>query len=476
MLWLAATLAASALMGCSDDAPPGEMRVAVQRAIPGQTCWASLTADAPDAALGLDPPCAAPTDLAPRLAGGSDLIRLVIDYGADLEFTPGTTPPAPTITMTLDGVITATGGSVVPASSGKSRAIFLATFQAPPRAVTEMRFDVQAAQGFSHRVPESFRVDAPQVGLTVDQCKEGQPCELTGGIGTATTTVTVPGATAVDVTLSSTLDDVLQPLSVVVRANIPGGTVGSPVMTGHAFPAVPLAGNASSTWQLFGQWNSSTGAGPRITLNAPVPAIRVQQCASDVPCALAGGVGNAAVELVVPSSAATSATLTWAIDNVLQPGSQSVPLATLMVAPTGPVAMGTTFVPVPVVHGGAAWQLFAQYAGTTSSAPVVTILAPTLGAALACGSTCVPKVGGKVGLLITAPAGFVTPTALVSTSVDGVPSVVSASVTLTTLDVNAGTISGVMSLPVPSSAGSTWQIDTIVGAYKAPAILTTIVP
>jgi hypothetical protein len=47
---------------------------------------------------------------------------------------------------------------------------------------------------------------------------------------------------------------------------------------------------------------------------------------------------------------------------------------------------------------------------------------------------------------------------------------------LSTLDVNAGTISGVLSLPVPNASGATWQIDTVVGPYKAPTILTTIEP
>jgi hypothetical protein len=580
-LLLASILAASLLTGCSDDLPPGEMKVAVQRSVPAQDCWATVTGGEPDPQLPLDRPCPA-ADPQPHVTGGSDLIRLVIDYGSDVAFTPGTKPPLPTVTMTLDGVATPTGGSIRPGALQGERAFFLATFKAPAREVTEMVLEVQAAQGFGHRVPQAIRVDAPRVEVTIDQCKEDAPCELTSGTGTAAITVTVPGSTPVDVTLTSQINNILQPLTQVVHANTAGGTTGNPVMTGSAFPVVPVAPEGA-TWKLIAQWGTSEGEGPVITLRKPVveltldkcaantpchlisgvdvlglkatvpgmvpgdvtltstidgllqpgsttisvktlindasgpkmsgpahivapvakegaqwvlhaqygastfttPAVTlhtpvvdlaVQQCGMPGPCVLTGGVGSAVLDLRVPAATAPTVTLTWAIDNVLQQGSQMIQLGPPVMTPNGQISMGTAFLPVPAVHDGATWQIFAQHVGMTSGAQAITIQAPTLGAELTCGPGCVPKASGTVALRVTAPEGFITKTALVSTSVDGVPSVNDATLTLSTLDVNAGTISGVLSLPVPNASGATWQIDTVVGPYKAPTILTTIEP
>jgi hypothetical protein len=90
---------------------------------------------------------------------------------------------------------------------------------------------------------------------------------------------------------------------------------------------------------------------------------------------------------------------------------------------------------------------------------------------LSCGASCNLAPGDLVGLEITAPGEIRPLQALITTRFQGVPDVVTAPVDLV---VNAdGTATGLMSLPVPNAQG-TWQVDTSVAGYGAPAIVTSI--
>jgi hypothetical protein len=229
-------------------------------------------------------------------------------------------------------------------------------------------------------------------------------------------------------------------------------------------------------WVFNAQWgNSHSPQSAPITLHQPVPGATVEQCKGQpTMCAMTGGVDSAVLDLTLPASSPTSVVLTWAINDVLQAGSQTVQLNTLTMPSSGPLATGTAFLPVPSAPDGATWKIFAQYGGNTTAVTPITLHAPTITAALGCGSACALKPGTMVGLIVTAPARSQVTTATVSTTVDGVPSVTNASLALSEINVGANTISGTLTLPVPNASGSQWQINATVGAYPASAIVNAI--
>lgn len=289
----AAALALLVAASCDESAPSG-MRVTVQRWLNEQQCWATMTEATVDPALAVPgEECAGTVE--PQLTAGADRVRAIIDYG-DLSFTPGTTVPPPTLTMTLDGVETPTGASLESPPRRDGRAYFVATFTAPLKAAAEMKLKASAAEGFAYAVPETFHVDAASVGISVEQCAPDAPCELVGGVGSAVVSVVVPGTTTQEVTVTSTIDDVAQPGERVIVAKTQDVMGGEPIMIGRDFVNVP-AEHDGALWQLTARFGIATGVSPVILLRSPSISASI---ACGAPCEV---IAKSSVSLVVSAPA-----------------------------------------------------------------------------------------------------------------------------------------------------------------------------
>lgn len=221
-LLLTALLIVTACDYFADDEPRGVL-VAVQKFAPGDGCeWISLTPDATvDGTELVDDVCPGTAD--PHLLGGSDRVRLVIDYGDDLEFDPGTILTQPAIVVTLDGIETSVDVSV-DTLPRDGRAMFLAVFTVPAQQTAQMAITVQASPGFAKRVSRTFSIEPPVVSLDV-VCADPANCEREGAVGNATAIVTVPGTIPHTVALLSEIDGEIQEQTYeVMTALAAGGT------------------------------------------------------------------------------------------------------------------------------------------------------------------------------------------------------------------------------------------------------------
>ena len=465
--FVALVVSLAAATGCTDGEPSG-MLVTVQKqdttgcfsALPGGDVMAN--------ALPLHDLCTTTPPNGP-LAGGVDVVRLVIDYG-DLQFASSTVVPSPTVSMTLDGVSTPFNATVVPLTTG-SFTSFFTTLTAPPQTVTGMLFSVQGAPGFSRGPLGPYAVQAPLVTVEVQNaqtCTSGA-C-LIAALGTASISVTAPGTVATPAMLTWTLNGVTQQQS-ATGSLTPQGM--SHLVTGVIPVPVPFGGD-NTRFQIAAQVGNAIGKSPVITLTAPVVAVAVQneQSCSAGTC-LTAAVGTVSVAVTAPGVATTPATLTWSLNGVTQPQS-----ATGMLAPQGilNVVTGLITFPVPVAPDNTPFQIVAQVGNSIGTSHAITLQAPFIGMKLSgCppNGVCTLKPSQNMLLVLSAPRLSEVTQAIVSTTEDGAPGLSSAVVSLNTMDVAKNTISGQLAIQAPSIPG-TWTITGTVGGYSAQSIIATI--
>jgi hypothetical protein len=206
------------------------------------------------------------------------------------------------------------------------------------------------------------------------------------------------------------------------------------------------------------------------TLRSPEPVIEIEGCAA-AGCRRTGAVGDATVHVRVPARSARSATLRAQLGDMLLPGSIPVALA----IDRGGTFEGVTSVPVPAADG-TTWTLIAELDGRSVVGPAITLDRPSITTQLICGAACVPGATTRTGVRITAPRDIKPPIALVTVLVAGVPLVLEGTKALTVIDATAGTISGVLEIPLPDLPAAQLTIDASVAGFPADVLLTTVGP
>jgi hypothetical protein len=204
------------------------------------------------------------------------------------------------------------------------------------------------------------------------------------------------------------------------------------------------------------------------TIVIPSVSLSLLECIAGQACVLTGATGNAHVRVSVLGTEPQTVLVHTLLD--------SQPLPDTLPPVITDMAQGhtehTTAIPVPPARDGAQWLISAQIGAEPPTNVIATIQAPAITSTLSCGNSCALVHGaGSVGLAIVAP-GLIHPLqALVDTSLNGVPQLVAAPVTLVVDAV--GHANGLLAVPIPSTAGS-WQVDVSVGGYSASSIVTTV--
>jgi hypothetical protein len=204
-----------------------------------------------------------------------------------------------------------------------------------------------------------------------------------------------------------------------------------------------------------------------LTTIAPPVSLTLLECSQGSLCELPGGVGSAHISLLVTGGAEQQVRIMSRLDNVPQPD----PIPPVKTFVVGNNSEAITGLPIPPAPDGTTWTIRAQLGDSAPAMVSVSIRAPELFTSLTCGTSCVLSSGDRVGLEIIAPSEIQTLEARVTTRLDGVPLLVNAVVPL---DKRAdGTAVGLLGLVAPVGAGS-WQIDTIIAGYAAPAIVAVV--
>ena len=198
----------------------------------------------------------------------------------------------------------------------------------------------------------------------------------------------------------------------------------------------------------------------------PTVSIALLDCAAGMPCELTGAVGSVHVSVSVFGDVPETIAIHSAIDGAPQP--DTVP--PLVTQPGMGNTTAIAAMPTPAAPDGATLAITAQLAGALPATASATVRAPAIASDLSCGTTCSLSAGDPVGLEVRAPAAIHPLQALVTTTLDGVPQLVAVPVTL--VPMADGSAIAELALTAPSAG--TWQIDSSVAGYPAPAIVTTV--
>jgi hypothetical protein len=472
----AATLLLSAI-GCSGQpAAPTPTVIVLKRSVEhGNVCWQATPEDAPPSDL---PLCAAP--FAGNVISGVDHLSLVVEYAAaagPLRFVAGQTPPAPTVTMLLDGVATPIAGT--PRASASLDPFYYDVDFVAPAPATSMVFEVQAEAGYGAPptapitvVPRAFERFSASCPRLVDPAGGsafgGNRC--VAGTGSASLTAEIASSTADTVTVVSAVDGV--PLGSVALTTSAGvdDTGTSIAETTLAPVPVPSADEGDASWTLTGTFGATTSPPATLALVAPRPLLSILGPCASTTCS--GGTGQVNVTVELPGATQQIVQLTSTVGAVTSTQQVTVgPMNPLV----GPLS-GSMLLNVPIASSGALWTLTASYQDQLASKQF-TIVSPMPTLSVTCGSTtpCAPREGGVVALTIGAPGALQDPTAVVRTSVNGVPDQQLDPLTLTSADGGA-TLTSTSTLQVPMSPGAQWTISAVVGGYATPSQALTIVP
>jgi hypothetical protein len=469
-------------VGCSSDTSPSGMTVTVQKWDPVNQCFATMVGDplpafAPNNSAQDGRAQACPVG-SPHLVASVDQVRMVIGYG-DLKFGSSTSPPAPTVTMTLDGVLTPTGASIT-LTQGVTPTVFVAAFMAPGRVVNEMDLFASVTAGFDHPPVGPLSVSGPNVSVSVPQCvADAAACDaIVAGVGSVSVVVSAPGTASSTGTITWTLNGIPQAGSTPLNLAPDPNTVNT--ITGVAFVPVPGATSATQ-WALTAQVGLGSGNAPNITLVAPVVRAAVEDCPDAGNCTLTADVGLVAVLVSAPGIASAampvSGTVTTTIDGVPQ---QSAFPVTLAAAPNQTNVMaGIAYVPVPAATDGAIWGLGAQVGTVFATVPSTIVLraptvVPTLQGCAAPPTPCSVAEGSAVSFTVQVPIGMSAQQVTISTMVGNAVDIGSLVVNLSMTDIDGKTISGTATLTAPTQSGATWLINANVGGYNAPTVRATI--
>jgi hypothetical protein len=299
---------------CAVDAPVTSPVVTVQRlrATPAPAgappeapagCWQTLWSNDLQGGCGLGlsdfcpaSVCAVQAAPACPLAGGSDELRVLVDYSG-VPLTPSATPPAPAVTETLDGV-GVDAGAAVAAVPGASPSVYMATLPVPPEAGSSMLLGVGVAPGYSYQIPQPFAVEVPPPDLDVAVCGQDTclPMLFIGSppVGLAQITATIPGASQGAVTVTTTMKlggggggQPSQPTATyTVQANEPamvtsalscGAGTGAPApgLAGTLAVPTPIPPVAGSTWSVCASWGGSAATCKDVPLTPFNPTIEL---------------------------------------------------------------------------------------------------------------------------------------------------------------------------------------------------------
>jgi hypothetical protein len=131
-----------------------------------------------------------------------------------------------------------------------------------PSVPAAARWQLIAELGPSRRSSATIAVTPPEVGITIDECRGGDACQLLAGVGSVHARVSVGGTKPQHVLVQSELDGVLQTGSTTIEAR----RTKDMTMEGDGFVDVPAQ---LGSWKLVAQVAPTTTPSSPIELTAP---------------------------------------------------------------------------------------------------------------------------------------------------------------------------------------------------------------
>jgi hypothetical protein len=301
--------------------------------------------NSPDPSLGLGSVCSSAGSVQCGLQGGTDQIRITVDYGQQ-TLTTATGVTAPTAQLIGNGSLLATVTlSLGPLATGVQRPFASTVTYAPSVAVQTLTMLASVGGGDTVAL-SGLDIAAPTGALSLPGCPAPPAaCSLPAQVGTQNVTVTVPAnATATTATVQTFVDNVPQGSSLSIPlTSVPGNQLSGTLAT-----PVPASGQV---WSFQGYVGSVQLPSQQIALAAPSVSAALQGC-SGSPCTVAAG-GTASITVTAPKgSEVSSASVTAAINGVDVGSPISVPLATC-----GGSLCGVQVLTVPAsAQVGGTWQ------------------------------------------------------------------------------------------------------------------------
>lgn len=456
-------------LSCQSDPASVSPLVTVEKLDVVQNCYATCPgSNDPAAALKLVDHCPAPA-AACGFNGGSDKLRLLVDYGA-VPVPASSTVAAPTITVILDGAEQPLASPVSTPPALGERRYFSAVLYAPEKQVQHLSFRAKGAEGFSLQV-DGFSVMSPIFAVSVDGCADNNSCMRTAAVGVATFTVDVPaGFSETSATLSSLLNGVLVTETEPVKLTPKGTTT----LEGRATLNVPASNMAGSGVSDFWDVTVSVGGFQQMVhfvLSPPDIELALNGCTSGCSSPL----GEAAtLTVTAPHDInATQAVITSDVDGM--------PSGQFLMQTWNAMDVNTRSAQLVLTAPaqGSHWTIHANV-GEYPKILNVTLTVPTLTVAVAgCAdvNACTLLAGvGSAVFTIDAPRQLGQSAAL-SSRLNGVPQPETKMVTLT--PTGADMLEGVQTLmvPLPTSAQTNfWDVDVRVGTVLQTVQLTLTLP
>ncbi len=458
------------LIACSHDDGAGGMRLAIQKFDPLNGCWAPVWTELEQNLPFELGACTVGADTS--FVAGSDSVRVVMDYGDDVNFEPGMAIPEPSLSVVIAGQEVSVNADIQRQPLA-SRGVFFGRFAVPAEPLGPMSIVARATQGFEREADEEFVVLAPQLDVVIRDCDPATGCKRFGGVDQALIELSAPGGAPQTATLSWTLDGVLSTQNVILERSHSDslGPISQKVVS-VPVPAAP----PNTSWVIEGRLGPSVDQAAVITIDSAPLAISVDGCAAETLCEKTANTGTAVVHATGLGGPEQSVTLSTTIDGVVQPGTRTIVLSEPATLQGRAAATGFDHVPIPAAAEGARWQLAGRLGFAAGRSQEIVLHSPVIALEATCGSNCTLRAGSSVTVRVTAPIESLTKQAALSTSVNGVIGLAGATINLSVVDRNNQIISGTQNLPVPDVPGATWALDASVGGYSAPTLVLQLEP
>lgn len=221
-----------------------------------------------------------------------------------------------------------------------------------------------------------------------------------------------------------------------------------------------------------------------LPVSAPSIALSVANCMGQSPCSLWANVGSAQLQIstgaaFLPAQGRVSSRL----DGVELSDNQAVELVRVQSQLRGKASL-----PVPVPNKGwsspiSSWEITATFGSLPSRTVSLQLTRPPLsvvvrscpaGSGGAPPPPCALKAGTSVVVDFTAPAGFNEPQGTLTTSLDGIPTLLRVSGGFANSGFATATYSTALSLP--SQPGSVWMVQGQAGPYIETSAPVTLLP
>jgi len=203
-----------------------------------------------------------------------------------------------------------------------------------------------------------------------------------------------------------------------------------------------------------------------LTISKPKVELVLLECETG-PCDVPGATGSVHVHLAVAGTVTQYVTIHSTLDGIPQPD----PVPPIRTFAINNRTENTSAIPTPAAPDGTLWTISAQIEDGPLTEADAHIRAPEITTELTCGTACGLSDGNPVGLEIVTAAGIRPLEALVTTRLNGIPSLVDVKVPLTKLA--DGTAHGTLGMIAPGPSG-TWQIDVTIAGYSADTIVTQV--